>query len=222
MKTPRWSALVNYLRRILIGRYPVITYKRTAGEAKDAVQVRTMAAHFAALDDAGELSRLFAGPACLTPEDRERIEREEGWTLGVLSGRQLQPRLPLQPLAVSPSTPSTVTGSMSIDRNDPSIGQADREAGLPECDFVYFATPACGSWTITAEFVDSAKAIIAHAYNNVGLRMPIVQHLRGPTGGKAVSFLHVMVIEINGGDKSVAWSPGHRRMACHLAAGGGS
>jgi hypothetical protein len=41
-----------------------------------------------------------------------------------------------------------------------------------------FATPACGLWTITAEFVDSAKAIIAHAYNNAGLRMPLIQHLR--------------------------------------------
>jgi hypothetical protein len=49
---------------------------------------------------------------------------------------------------------------------------------LPECDFVYFATPSCGSFTITAEFVDSAGAIIAHAYNNVGLRMPLIQHLR--------------------------------------------
>ena len=43
---------------------------------------------------------------------------------------------------------------------------------------MYFATPARGSWTITAEFVDSAKAIIAHAYNTLGLRMPLIQHLR--------------------------------------------
>jgi hypothetical protein len=66
----------------------------------------------------------------------------------------------------------------SLDRKDPAIRKADRETALPECDFVYFATPACGSWTITAEFVDSAKAIIAHAYNNAGLRMPLIQHLR--------------------------------------------
>lgn len=159
--------------------YPsLLPIQPAAGEVKDAVQVRTIAVHFAALDDAGELSALFAGPAYLTQEDRETIEREEGWTLGVLSGQRVQPRLALQPLPESPSTPRTVTGPTSIDRNDPAIGHADRDAGLPECDFVYFATPACGSWTITAEFVDSAKAIIAHAYNNVGLRMPIVQHLR--------------------------------------------
>jgi precorrin-8X/cobalt-precorrin-8 methylmutase len=54
--------------------------------------------HFAALDDVGELSTLFAGPTYLTPEDRETIEREEGWTLGVLSGQQVQLRLALQPL----------------------------------------------------------------------------------------------------------------------------
>ena len=57
--------------------------------------------------------------------------------------------------------------------NAGAIRKADRATALPECDFVYFATPACGSWTITAEFVDSAKAIIAHAYNNVGFRMPL-------------------------------------------------
>jgi len=91
--------------------YPsLLPIQPAAGEVKDAVQVRTMAAHFAALDDAGELSTLFAGPAYLTPEDRETIEREEGWTLGVLSGQQVQPRLALQPLPVSPSTPTTVTG----------------------------------------------------------------------------------------------------------------
>ena len=126
--------------------YPsLLPIQRTTGEVKDAVQVRTMAARFVALDDAGELTALFAGATCLTPEDRERIEREEGWTLGVLSGRHAQPRLALQALPVPPSTTSTVTGSISVDRNDTAICNADTEGGLPECDFVYFATPACGS-----------------------------------------------------------------------------
>jgi precorrin-8X/cobalt-precorrin-8 methylmutase len=90
--------------------YPsLLPIQPTEWEVKDAVQVRTMAAHFAALDDTGELSRLFAGPAVLTAEDRERIEREEGWTLGVLSGQQVQPRLALQPPHVQPSAPWTVT-----------------------------------------------------------------------------------------------------------------
>ena len=93
--------------------YPsLLPIQPTAGEVKDAVQVRTMAAHFAALDDAGELSTLFAGPAYLTPEDRERVEIEEGWTLGVLSGQQAQPRLALQPLPASPTSRTTVTATL--------------------------------------------------------------------------------------------------------------
>jgi len=90
--------------------YPsLLPIEPAAGEVKDAVQVRTMAAHFAALDDAGELSTLFAGPAYLSPEDRATIEREEGWTLGVLSNQQGRPRRRLQPLPASLSTPTTVT-----------------------------------------------------------------------------------------------------------------
>jgi hypothetical protein len=153
--------------------YPSLLPNRaTGGDVKDAVQVKTMATHFAALDDAGELSRLFAGPACLSPEERERIEQEEGWTLGVLTTRQEQSR------PASPSLQRSVTSTANVDRNTTVIPCADEEDGLPKCDFVYFATPACGSWTITADFVDSAKAIIAHAYNTLGLRMPLVQHLR--------------------------------------------
>ena len=85
--------------------------RATQARIKIAVQVRTMAAHYAALDDAGDLSTLFAGPAYLTPKDRETVEREEGWTLGVLSGQQVQPRLALQPLPVSPSIRTTLTGT---------------------------------------------------------------------------------------------------------------
>lgn len=92
--------------------YPsLLPIRPAAGQVKDAVQVRTMAAHFAALDDAGDLSTLFAGPAYLTPEDRETVEREEGWTLGVLSGQQMQPRLVLQNSPVAPSTRTTLTGT---------------------------------------------------------------------------------------------------------------
>ncbi len=53
------------------------------GEVKDAAQVRTIARHFASLDDAGRLAALFSGAADLTPEERRRVEREESWILGV-------------------------------------------------------------------------------------------------------------------------------------------
>ena len=98
-------------------------------------------------------------------------------TRGALRSGQCS-RVWLGALSVSPSTPSAVTELISPDRNRQASAGVCSEAELPECDFVYFATPACGSWTITAEFVDSAKAIIAHAYNNAGLRMPLIQHLR--------------------------------------------
>lgn len=159
--------------------YPsLLSNERIAGEVKDAVQVRRMATHFAELDDAGKLPSLFAGSTCLTPDERERIEREEGWTLGVVSGQHVQPRMALQSFPVPPSTCSAVLKSTSIDRNAQASDHAANEEQFPECDFVYFATPACGSWTITAEFVDSAKAIIAHAYNSAGLRMPLIPQLR--------------------------------------------
>jgi precorrin-8X/cobalt-precorrin-8 methylmutase len=53
------------------------------GEVKDAAQVRTIAWHFANLDEAGRLGRLFAGDPNLTAEQRARVEAEESWILGV-------------------------------------------------------------------------------------------------------------------------------------------
>jgi precorrin-8X/cobalt-precorrin-8 methylmutase len=53
------------------------------GEPKDAGQVRALARHFAALDEAGALGALFAGDPALTPEERHAVEREEAWILGV-------------------------------------------------------------------------------------------------------------------------------------------
>lgn len=51
------------------------------GEVKDEVQVRTMAEHFAQLDQAGKLGALF-GPKT-RPDYADIIEAEEGWILGV-------------------------------------------------------------------------------------------------------------------------------------------
>jgi hypothetical protein len=52
-----------------------------AGEIKDAAQVRAATEHFAALDEKGQLGRLF-GPG---KDDARRaiVENEEGWALGV-------------------------------------------------------------------------------------------------------------------------------------------
>lgn len=58
------------------------------GQSKDAAQVRSVAHFFAARDRVGELASLFAGDPALTPDQRERVEREEAWTLGVTAARQ--------------------------------------------------------------------------------------------------------------------------------------
>jgi hypothetical protein len=62
------------------------------GKPKDAAQVRFVARFFAASDRAGELATLFAGDPALTPAQRDQVEREEAWTLGVTAPRQRSSR----------------------------------------------------------------------------------------------------------------------------------
>jgi len=59
--------------------------------------------------------------------------------------------------------------------------------GLATCDYVYFATTARADFTITAEFVTTARAIVARAHNSLGQRMPLVQHLRP---GQTILLVH--------------------------------
>jgi hypothetical protein len=54
-----------------------------AGEVKDAAQVRTVCEHLAELDDKGRLGAVFGPAAPVDDETRARVEREEGWILGV-------------------------------------------------------------------------------------------------------------------------------------------
>jgi len=69
-----------------------------AGEPKDAAQVRTVARFFAERDRAGELGALFAGDPDLTREQRDCVESEEAWTLGV-TARAQPPILPRPEIA---------------------------------------------------------------------------------------------------------------------------
>ncbi len=55
---------------------------RREDEVLDSAQVRVTAAELAAWDAQGTLARAFAGPAALTPDQREVIAREEAWILG--------------------------------------------------------------------------------------------------------------------------------------------
>jgi len=81
------------------------------GEVKDEAQVRTIAAYFAALDDAGALATLFAGPADLTAEERARIETEESWILGVPRGDA--PNADDSRLVAHPTSPTRCVGPPS-------------------------------------------------------------------------------------------------------------
>jgi len=73
---PRWQILFAEVYPSLVEPEP------EADMVKDARQVRTIAAHFAALDEAGELGAFFAGDPALTPAERCIVEREEAWILG--------------------------------------------------------------------------------------------------------------------------------------------
>ena len=64
--------------------YPSLVKSRAAaGEIKDRLQVQALADHFARLDEQGRLHRLFAGRRTLTSEERDIVEQEEGWILGM-------------------------------------------------------------------------------------------------------------------------------------------
>jgi hypothetical protein len=52
------------------------------GEVKDAAQVRSLAEHFAKLDEAGKLAALFAAPKGVAEDVVAVAETEEGWILG--------------------------------------------------------------------------------------------------------------------------------------------
>ena len=52
------------------------------GEVKDLAQVRSLAEHFAKLDEAGKLGAAFAAPKGLADDALAAAETEEGWILG--------------------------------------------------------------------------------------------------------------------------------------------
>jgi len=68
---------------ILAEVYPSLLKPQGAtGEIKDMVQVRTLAEHFAKLDEANKLGALFGPPKGAAADVVLDAEREEGWILG--------------------------------------------------------------------------------------------------------------------------------------------
>jgi len=80
-----------------------------AGETKDAAQVRTVARHFAELARDGALAELFAGDPDLTPMQRDCVESQEAWTLGV-TARAQRPIPARSATALSPFHAPLLTG----------------------------------------------------------------------------------------------------------------
>ena len=69
---------------VLAEIYPSLVAPKSAGAAvKDALQVQAMVGHLKVLDDDGCLGVLFAGAADLSAEERQAVETEEAWILGV-------------------------------------------------------------------------------------------------------------------------------------------
>jgi len=115
---PRWSGHTQVwpfetglspgsaARVVMAEVYPSLWAVRPApDETKDAAQVRTVARFLRERDSAGELAALFAGDPALTPTQRNQVEREEAWTLGVTAARQ-------RPIPVSAATADSESPSV--------------------------------------------------------------------------------------------------------------
>jgi precorrin-8X/cobalt-precorrin-8 methylmutase len=105
-----------------------------AGEPKDAAQVRVVARFFAERDRAGELAALFAGDPGLTPEQRQLVETEEAWTLGVTAPNQR--RIP-----ITPSAPHPPAARASPPRRMRGEGRGERQRAVG-LRYVYLRDPA--------------------------------------------------------------------------------
>ena len=71
-----------------------ISERKREGEIPDCAQVRVNAEAFARLDAGGGLAPLFSGAPFLTPAQRQLIETEEAWILGLGHEEALKGALP--------------------------------------------------------------------------------------------------------------------------------
>ena len=113
---------------VLAEVYPSLwAVKPAPDETKDAAQVRAVARFLGDRDMAGELASLFAGDPGLAPAQRDQVEREEAWTLGVTAERQ-------RPIAVAPNEESSHVASESPlrprrRRGQGEVGEGSARAG---------------------------------------------------------------------------------------------
>jgi precorrin-8X/cobalt-precorrin-8 methylmutase len=112
--------------------YPSLwAVKPAPGETKDAAQVRTVAGYLVARDRAGELVTLFAGDGGLTPTQRNQVEREEAWTLGVSAARQ-------RPIPIANDCPRPAAARVTPSPREREEGGSKR----PNSAYSYLRDPA--------------------------------------------------------------------------------
>jgi precorrin-8X/cobalt-precorrin-8 methylmutase len=107
-------------------------------EPKDAAQVRDVARFFAARDRAGELGGYFVGDAGLDADQRQQVESEEAWTLGVTARGQARLSVPSatlthQPCGLVPPLPHAGEGA--------SPGLGPEEVGQGTRRYAYLRDP---------------------------------------------------------------------------------
>ena len=89
--------------------YPSLLEHQFTPLVEDASQVLAIALHFATLDEEGALAKVFEGDPELRSEERERIEWEEGWILGVTGNQKpLRRELPSMILEHDPRSKSAL------------------------------------------------------------------------------------------------------------------
>lgn len=81
--TPLNDAALADVKLVIAEIYPsLVAPELNPGEVKDLGQVRAIAKHFAALDEANKLGALFGPPKDISDEVKANVAREEGWILG--------------------------------------------------------------------------------------------------------------------------------------------
>lgn len=80
--------------------YPSLLEHEFTPLIKDASQILGIALHFATLDEEGALGKAFEGDPELTCEEREHIECEEGWILGITDKHPRPLRRELPPMVL--------------------------------------------------------------------------------------------------------------------------
>jgi len=167
--------------------YPSLwAIERGPGETKDAAQVRAVAGYLAARDRAGELAALFFGDPGLTSAQRDLVEGEEAWTLGVTAARQ-------RPISVT-----RVASNSPAGRILPSPGprREGRGEGPPRC-YDYLRDPGAISRrsmalvraeTDLARFPRPLRRVaerIAHAAGDVAILNDLAWSTKAAAAGRA-------------------------------------